>query len=266
MIYGKLLRETSRAERRANQALGLWAALFLVTVLINGTVPFLLGADLRAWTYSPGKDLAVSLLVYGGLFLVAPLILVKGWTVVRQPAFLFPVLLAVAGICLRTWFRPAAALAVLILAYLHGRFDLSELGFRSRGWQVDLLAVLLIGLLYLAPRLLSPSPFSFAPARAVLAGLERLFANPASTTENLFYFGFLTERLATRAGRWLAPFSIGLMYTLHELTNPEYWYEGSPFGLIFVGVALIAAIYLWRRNLIAVWLGDGLGRFASRLF
>ena len=38
------------------------------------------------------------------------------------------------------------------------------------------------------------------------------------------------------------------------------------FVLTFVGVALITAIYLWRRNVIAIWLGDGIGRLVSHLF
>jgi hypothetical protein len=56
------------------------------------------------------------------------------------------------------------------------------------------------------------------------------------------------------------------MYTAHEMSNPEYWYEGVQFGAIFIGVTLIAALYLWRRNIVALWLGDGLIRFVSRLF
>jgi hypothetical protein len=55
------------------------------------------------------------------------------------------------------------------------------------------------------------------------------------------------------------------MYTAHEMTNPEYWYEGVFFPMIFVGVALFTALYLWRRNIVAAWLGDGLGRFVSNL-
>jgi hypothetical protein len=96
--------------------------------------------------------------------------------------------------------------------------------------------------------------------------LHRLFANPASTVENLFYFGFLTERLSLKAGRWLTPLLIGLMYTAHEMTNPEYWYEDMNFLLPFVGVAIFAFIYLWRRSVVAIWLGDGLYRFVSNLF
>jgi hypothetical protein len=59
---------------------------------------------------------------------------------------------------------------------------------------------------------------------------------------------------------------IGLMYTAHEMSNPEYWYGGMNFVLIFVGVTIWAAIYLWRRGVVAIWLGDGLYRFAGMLF
>jgi Na+-transporting NADH:ubiquinone oxidoreductase subunit NqrB len=96
--------------------------------------------------------------------------------------------------------------------------------------------------------------------------LDRLFANPASTVENLFYFGFLTERLSLKTGRWLTPLLVGLMYMAHEMTNPEYWYESMNFILPFVGVAIFAAIYLWRRSAVVIWLGDGLYRFVGNLF
>jgi len=254
------------SDRRAKEALALWSVFIVVNVVINGTIPFILGADLRGWTGSPIKDVTFNLVTYSGLFLVAPLILTKGWGTVRQPAFLVPLLVAVLAMTLRTFVRPVAALAVVMLAYLHWRFNLSELGFRSRGWRRDITAILLIGLLTLVPRLLQSRPISFAPVQALLAGLDRLFANPATTTEYLFYLGFVAERLAPRTGKWLTPVLIGLMYTAHEMTNPEYWYEGMSFVLTFVGVVLITAIYLWRRNVIAIWLGDGIGRLVSRLF
>jgi membrane protease YdiL (CAAX protease family) len=83
--------------------------------------------------------------------------------------------------------------------------------------------------------------------------LDRLFANPASTTENLFYFGFLTDRLSSKFDRWWTPVMIDLMYGLHEMTNPEYWYERVFFPPVFVGIALFAMIYLWRWSVIAIW-------------
>ena len=53
---------------------------------------------------------------------------------------------------------------------------------------------------------------------------------------------------------------------LHEMTNPEYWYEGMRFFPVWVGVAIVAFVYLWRRSVVVIWLGDGLGRLLSRLF
>jgi len=53
---------------------------------------------------------------------------------------------------------------------------------------------------------------------------------------------------------------------LHEMTYPEYWYEGMNFILTGVEVVLIAVVYLWRRSIVVVWLGDGLGRLLGRLF
>ncbi len=252
--------------RQFRGALLLWGIFFVLAVLINGTVLFAMGADLRAWSQSPVKFVIFSFLVYGVLFLAAPLILVKGWKTVRQPAFLLPLCLTIAGVTVgpRLWVGPA--LALVILAYLHWRFDLSGYGIRSRGWKADVLAVLLMGLLGLVPVLLQSSFSSLSPGPAFVAALKRWFGNPASTVENLFYFGFLTERLSYRAGKWLTPLLIGLMYTAHEMSNPEYWYGGMNFPLIFVGVAIWAAVYLWRRSAVVIWLGDGLYRFVSNLF
>jgi hypothetical protein len=252
--------------RRVRDALTLWAIYLATAVLTNGTIPFMLGADMRGWTASVTKDVIVHITIYAGLFLVIPLILTKGRNLVLQAAFLIPLLVAVAAISIRPFFRPSVALVVFILAYLHRRYDLSELGIRSHGWRSDVVAVLFLAGLNAVPGLLRSEPGVVTVGQALLAGLDRWFANPASTTETLFYFGFLTERLSRTTGRWLTPVLIGLMYTAHEMTNPEYWYEGLVFGMVFVGVAVIAALYLWRRSTVVLWLGDGLGRALGQLF
>ena len=252
--------------KRANQALIVWVAFIFTAILINGTIPFVLGKDMHAWTASPLKDVLFSILCYSVIYLVVPLLLVKKWETVRQPGFLLPLIIACLAMTLRTYLRPVAVIAVLMIAYLHWRYNLSDLGFRSRGWRWDVIAILLMGLLGAARIFFSSGPLTFAPGSAFLGMLDRLFANPASTTENLFYFGFMTERLSARFGRGWTPLIIGLMYGLHEMTNPEYWYEGVFFPLIFIGVALFAMIYLWRRSAIVIWLGDGLGKFLNTLF
>lgn len=250
----------------ARQVLIVWGVFFVINILINGSIPFALGADLRAWKESSISNILFGFVQYAMMFMVVPLILIKGWETVRQPAFLIPLCIAIVAITFALVYRGVMAIAVLVLAYLHWRFDLSEYGIRSHGWKGDALVVVMIGFIYSVPsllRLTSPS-FDFAPA--LMAGLDRLFANPASTVENLFYFGFITERLSQKTGRWLTPFLIGAMYAAHEMTNPEYWYEGMNFVLVFIGVAVYASIYLWRRSVVAIWLGDGLGRFISKLF
>ncbi|HMA07689.1 MAG TPA: hypothetical protein VKP68_07505, partial [Ramlibacter sp.] len=162
--------------------------------------------------------------------------------------------------------RWGPALAIPVLAYLHWRFDLSGYGLRWHGWKGNLLAVLVMGLLGLVPLLIQRAGGPPAVGSAAADALRRMFANPASTVENLFYFGFLTERISYRLGRWLTPLLIGLMYAAHEMSNPEYWYGGAAFGFILVGVALWAVVYLWRRSAVVIWLGDGLYRFVLGLF
>jgi len=36
--------------------------------------------------------------------------------------------------------------------------------------------------------------------------------------------------------------------------------------MVFVAVTITSVIYLWRRSIVVVWLGDGLSGFVSRLF
>ena len=129
--------------RRANQALVLWGIFLTVAILVNGTIPFVLGRDLNAWTASPVKDVLFNLLSYSGLYLVAPLLLFKKWETVRQPGFLLPLVLAILAMMLRTYIRPVAAIAILAIGYLHWRYNLSDLGFCSMGWRGDAIAILL---------------------------------------------------------------------------------------------------------------------------
>ena len=76
--------------QRTNQALILWFVFIFAAILINGTVPFILGKDMHAWTASPIKDVLFNLVIYSGIFLVLPLVLIKKWETVRQPGFLLP--------------------------------------------------------------------------------------------------------------------------------------------------------------------------------
>ena len=242
----------------------VWGVFILLNILLNVTIPFLQGRDISTWTASSLKDILFNFIQYSLMFLVVPLILTKGWDVIRRPSFLIPLILAILSITLRTYLRPVCAISVLLLGWLHFRHDLSDLGFRSRGWRWDVVMFLLMGLANVIPSLPNANISSLTPVPALIAMLDRMFANPASTTEYIFYFGFLAERLSSKFGRW-TPLLIGAMYVIHEMTNPEYWYEGVFFPMIFVGVTLFSVLYLWRRNIVAAWLGDGLGRFLSNL-
>src|SRR5512147_3041295 len=93
---------------RSKQAILLWCVFFALVLLINGTIPFMLGADLHAWTSSAIKSVLFTFLFYGVLFLAVPLILLKGWEVVRQPAFLYPLILAMLAVTVWHFFRWAA--------------------------------------------------------------------------------------------------------------------------------------------------------------
>lgn len=254
------------ADHRVKQAWILWGIFMILNVLINGTIPFLLGENLHLWTSSPIKGFLFNLIQYSLVFLVIPLIIVKGWDTVRHPGFFFPLMIAVLSLTLRDVFRPIAALSVFILAYLHKQYDLSELGFRSSGLRGDLISFLFLTLLSSAQGFSVRASSSTHLVNALLAGVDRLFLNPASTTEYIFYFGFLAERLSRNFGKLWTPVLIGAMYTLHETTNPEYWYKGMLFPMVFIGIAIYCSIYLWRRNIIVIWLGDGFGRFLARLF
>ena len=247
----------------AQQAVLVWAVFMLVAILINGTIPFALGADLHGWTTSATKGILFALAIYGGMFLVVPLVLVKGWKTVRQPGFLLPLSIAVLSLTFWELLRGIGVVAIASIAFIHWRYDLSDLGIRWSGTRDNMIAVLLFGAVAATPALLQATHASFDATSGLRAGLDRLLANPASSVEYLFYFGFLAERLSGKTGRWATPLLIGAMYMAHEMTNPEYWYQAIKFYLVFIGVAFAAALYLWRRSILPVWLGDGLGRFLS---
>ncbi len=255
-----------KIDYRAWEALSLWVLFIILSIIFNRIIPFILGIDQQAWTYSTIKFILFSLIIYAVLFLAIPLILTKGWKTVRQPDFLLPLLVAMIAIIFWLPIKGIVLISLLILAYLHWRFDLSDLGIRSRGLKGDFIAIFLIGILSFIPVLLRSDSHSLMLGNALLAGIDRLFANPGSSIENLFYFGFLTERLSNKAGIWLTPPIIGLMYMVHEMTNPEYWYENVNFFFIFVSIMILTVIYLWRRNTVTIWLGDGLSRLITRLF
>ncbi|MCL5070514.1 MAG: hypothetical protein M1308_06415 [Actinobacteria bacterium] len=252
------------------QALILWGIFIVVNIINNNTIPFILGKDVHNWTYSNIKALLYGFFLYSIIFLTIPLIIVKGWKTVRKIDFMLPLIAAIVAITLRYYLTYIPAVAILILGYLHWRFNLSELGIRSKGWKIDIIYIVIVGLLTFLPKLipliLNKTPFYLSPLSAFISGMDRIFANPGSSVENLFYFGFLAERLSYKTGRWLTPLIIAAMYTIHEMSNPEYWYEGVQFYYIFIGVFILTIIYLNRRNVLILWLGSGLGIFLSQLF
>jgi membrane protease YdiL (CAAX protease family) len=252
--------------KKAHQAITVWLLFFASALIINLLIPLAFGLNLHDWTFSGSKGLLLFPVVYAGFFIVVPLVLTKGWATVKKPSFFVPMAAAMVSVVFWIQVPYLAAIAIVVFVYLHWRFNLSDLGFKSKGWKGDVLAILLVGVLGLLQAFSSSSTVSIAFVPAVSATLFRMFANPASTVENLFYFGFLTERLGARWSRHLVPFLVGAMYTAHEMTNPEYWYQGTSFVFIFIGVILFAAVYLWRRNIAVTWLSDGFRWFLSNLF
>jgi hypothetical protein len=252
-------------KKKARQALIVWSLFFAATVTINVLIPIALGTNLHDWTYSDAKGLLLFLVNYAGFFLIVPLVLTKGWRTFKKPSFIIPVVAAAVSVVLWYSLHYIAIVAIIVYVYLHWRFDLSELGFRTKGWKGDVAAILVVGSLGILQALVSSSVLQIALLPAVYATAFRMFGNPASTVENLFYFGFLTERISKPWNRYAIPFLVGAMYTAHEISNPEYWYERMQFALVFIGVAVFAAIYLWRRSIAVTWLSDGFRWFLSSL-
>jgi hypothetical protein len=257
--------EEYQDRKNARQALVIWVLFFASTAAINLLLPFAFGFSFRDWTNSDAKGLLLFSIDYAGFFLVLPLVLTKGWRTFKKPGFAIPVTAAAISVVLWHQIYFIATIAIVVYVYLHLRFDLSDLGFRSKGWKGDTAAIMLVGGLGLIQALSSSNILQFALLPATYSALFRLFGNPASTVENLFYFGFLTERIGKRWSRYAVPFLIGALYVAHEMTNPEYWYTGVSFAFIFVGVTVFAAVYLWRRSIVVTWLSDGFRWFLSLL-
>ncbi len=243
----------------------VWAIFFAATFFINLLVPFLFGFDLRGWSSSDAKAFLLFVVDYAGFFLIVPLLLVKGWRVFKRLSFIVPLAAAAVSVVVWQLVPYIAVIALVSYAYLHLHFSLSELGFRTKGYKGDVAAILLVGGLGLLQAFAASNLLQFAVLPAFYSALFRMFGNPASSVENLFYYGFLTERFGNYWSRYIVPFLVGALYTAHEMSNPEYWYQGVSFPFIFVGVAVFAAIYLWRRNIIVTWLSDGFRWFISML-
>lgn len=250
----------------AREALIVWAVFLVVFSLINGTVPFLLGVDLRWWSTSVPKRQLIGTLVYGVLFLVVPVVLVVGRRALRDGELALALVFALVALALQPAARGAGVVVLVVIVCLRAGYDLRGLGLRSNSWRRDLAAIGVLAGASLVLTAVQRGADDPSYETALAAMLDRMLFNPASTVENLFYFGFLTERLSRWIGVWPTPLAVGSMYMLHEMTNPEYWYVGLPFELTFVGAVALAGLYLVRRNVVAVWLADGACRFASRLF
>jgi len=262
----KMETETADDKRESTRvAVIVWLVFFAVTVSVNLLIPLLFGLNLHEWTYSNTKGLLLFAVNYAGIFLILPLILTKGWATFKKPSFFLPVVVAAISVVMWYPLHYVATIAIIVLVYLHWRFDLSELGFRSKGWKGDAAAIGIVGALGLLQGAFSSTTLQFAVLPALSATVFRMFGNPASTVENLFYFGFLTNRLGKSLNRYAVPFIVGVLYTFHEMSNPEYWYEGSSFIFVFIGVTIFAAVYLWRRSIVVTWLSDGLQWFMSRI-
>ena len=257
--------QTGSRKIGARQALLVWVFFFVATVAVNLLIPLVFGFDLHDWSFSSTKGFLIFAVDYAVFFLIIPLILTKGWTIFKKPSFLVPVAAAAVSVVIWSSLPYIAVIALIVLVYLHWRFNLSELGFRTKGIRGDAVAILLVGSLGLLQAFVSGSLLQIAVQSALFSALFRLFANPASSVENLFYYGFLTERLGNQRGRYLVPFFVGALYTAHEMSNPAYWYQGVSFPFIFIGVTVFAAIYLWRRSFGVIWLSDGFRWFLSML-
>ena len=252
-------------EHKARQALLIWIVFIIILVILNGTIPFALGTDMREWSISNTRLFLISFIIYGGVFLVIPLIIVKGWKTVRQPGFLIPLIIAVLATSLWFYYRGIGVVAIFVLVYLHRKFNLSELGIRTYGWKGDIFAIILSGSLRLILLYFQGPVLLYSPGKAIFSALWIMMTDPTMSLRILFYFGFLTERISCDAGKWLTPILIGLMFTTHEMTNPGYWYVGMDFPRVFIIITFFAFLYVWRRSVIMIWLGHGLEIFITRL-
>jgi bacteriorhodopsin len=79
----------AKAKRRATEAAKFWVLFIVLVVIINGTIPFVLGINPQGWGLSKATGSTIfGLVIYAGVFLALPLLSIKGWRTVREPAFL----------------------------------------------------------------------------------------------------------------------------------------------------------------------------------
>jgi membrane protease YdiL (CAAX protease family) len=168
------------------------------------------------------------------------------------------------------------ALALIIVGYvvIIEHRPLSSLGLRRPGWKsavfgVAAAAVMVAGsagiYLGLFPALgLSPNDSAMSTLQATPLWFRTVLILRAAVFEELYFRGFMIERLASITGvRWLAALISLLAFTFAHL---RFW--GWPHLLIagFAG-GILTGLYLWRRdltcNMIAHLLTDAVGFLAG---
>ncbi len=244
----------------------MWFIFIILLVIMNKTIYFIFGIDVKDWTNSKIKSLLINVIIYGFVFFIIPILYVKKNDIKGNWILISCLLCGLLGLFLSTyskWFNLLLFISVFILLL---RGDLYNLGFEKiKIWEYIIMSIIYI-LLYSIPSLFSWGNSNNNLNNTIISVIDRMFLNPASTVEYIFYYGFLGKRLILILGKILTPIILGLMYVLHEMSNPEYWYENVNFLFIFIGVSIVSVLFFWKKNLIPVWIGDGIGRFIIRIF
>lgn len=243
----------------------IWFVFIFLAIIFNRTIQFIFGFDVKNWTYSTLKSLLFNIFIYGIVFYIIPIFYTNRKNLKWNWLIYICSFLSILGLGLSIysrWFNILLYISVVILII---KGYLTNLGFeRIKFWEFILLTIF-YGILYLIPVLVTRSNQNLTINDAISSLIDRMFLNPASTVEFIFYFGFIGKRLSLMLGKIITPIALGLMYTIHEISNPEYWFENINFIFIPFGIAIFSYIFLWKKNLIPIWIADGIGRFIAKV-
>lgn len=161
----------------------------------------------------------------------------------------------------------AVAILFIIVRYGERRPFFASVGLgvpKTRDWVlVGWFALLFVALCVLFARMHLTVPSKgtiLAQTFAAPYALRVLMVFTAGVCEEILFRGFAIERLTQFVrGPWLAALLATVLFALGHL--PRYGLSMGLVGVFLIG-AFLAALYLWRRNLVACialhWLVDGI--------
>lgn len=241
----------------------IYILCLLSVVLINDSLLLFNHENIFIWNNSKGHNLIFSILIYSILYFSLPLLFTKYFRRLTEIDFLLPFLFAVVAIPLTSYFRLGTIITLLLLIFIHNKFDLTAIGIRTTDWKKDIFPFITLLILIFIPLLIYKLFYSSEILSSIVKVEERIFGSSYAYIEFLFFFGFGAERIIPVTGKISALILIPLLYLAIDYNNPILWSINFSYAAEFGILLITASVYLWRRNIVVLWLTAGIWRFLA---